>query len=71
MSPIDDWSEFGVVFTNGAGSFWTVFFVVVAAVAFVGFIVRVVLHENHAYRSMMNHEPIEPGPAAEGEPPVY
>ncbi|MFD0853242.1 hypothetical protein ACFQ07_13455 [Actinomadura adrarensis] len=71
MSPIDDWNEYGVVFTNGAGSFLTILFVVLAVLAFVGFIVRVILHENHAYAEIEKNEPVERGPVVEGEPQAY
>lgn len=70
MSPIDSWDGVDVVFT-GAGTAWTGIFVAVGLIMFVAFLVRMVLHENHAYAQMINHEPVEKGPAAEGEPPVY
>lgn len=70
MSPIESWDDAGVVFT-AAGTAWPGIFVAIALLMFVGFLVRMVLHENHAYTQMINHEPVEKGPAAEGEPPVY
>ncbi|TIC87766.1 hypothetical protein E8D34_08840 [Nocardioides sp. GY 10113] len=70
MSPIDNWDDVTAVFT-GAGTAWPGIFVAVAVLMFVGFLVRMIQHENHAYAQMINHEPVEAGPAAEGEPTVY
>ena len=43
-----------------------------AAVAIViGVAARMIQHENHAYKAIIDHTPVEKGPAAEGEPPVY
>lgn len=71
MSPIDSWDgDLAAVFT-GAGTAWPGIFVAVAVIMFIGFLVRMVLHENHAYAQIIAHEPVEKGPAAEGEPPVY
>lgn len=69
-SPIDTYEGAEVVYTFGAASFGTVLFVVVAIVAFLAFIARVVIHENHAYAAIIHHEPPEAGPAVEGEPEV-
>ncbi len=71
FSPIDSYDDPGVVFTFGGFSVgvWTVFILAVAL--FIGFFVAMVRHENHAYQAIIEHEPIEKGPAAEGEPPVY
>ena len=71
FSPIDSYDTPGVVFTFGGYSFgvWLVF--ILAVVAFIGFFVRMVQHENAAYKAIIEHKPVEPGPAAEGEPPVY
>lgn len=71
MSPIDTWDEPGAVFTGGPDSTLAVMFVVLAAIVFVAFLVRMILHENSAYRSLIRHEPVEPGPVVEGEPPLY
>ena len=71
MSPIDSWDEATYVFTGGPDSFLTVLSVVVAVVMFVGFIAVMVRHEKHAYAQMTPHEPVEKGPAVEGEPQVY
>ncbi|WP_300385728.1 hypothetical protein [uncultured Nocardioides sp.] len=71
MSPIDSWDEATYVFTGGPDSFLTVLSVVVAVVMFVGFIAVMVRHEKHAYAQMIHHEPVEKGPAVEGEPQVY
>jgi hypothetical protein len=72
MSPIDVYDENTTfVFTGGPDSFWTVLFVLVAAGLFAAFLVKMIQHENHAYAQMINHEPVETGPAVEGEPPVF
>lgn len=69
-SPIDTYEGADVVFTFGAGSFGTVLFFVLACVGFIAFMVRVAIHENHAYAAIIAHEQPEPGPAVEGEPEV-
>ena len=70
-SPIDKYDETtDVVFTFGAGSFGTVLFFVLACALFVAFMVRVGLHEKHAYAAIAAHEAPEPGPVVEGEPEV-
>lgn len=71
FSPIDSYDDASVVFTFGGYSVgvWLVF--VLAVLLFVGFFARMIQHENRAYKAMIEHTPIEPGPAAEGEPPAY
>ena len=71
FSPIDSYDGASVVFTFGGYSIgvWIVFLLAVAL--FIGFFVRMVQHENRAYQAIIDHKPVEPGPAAEGEPPVY
>jgi heme exporter protein D len=71
FSPIDTYDEATVVFTFGGYSLgvWIVF--ILAVLLFIAFFVRMVQHENAAYKAIIEHTPIEPGPAAEGEPPVY
>lgn len=71
MSPIDSWDDATYVFTGGPDGFWAVLFVLVGVGLFVGFLVKMIQHENHAYAQMIEHVPVEPGPAVEGEPPVY
>ena len=68
MSPIDSYDGAEVVFTFGAHSVgvWIVF--VLAVLLFVGFLARVVQHENQAYAAMAAHEPVEAGPPVEAEP---
>ncbi|MCL8024624.1 hypothetical protein [Nocardioides bruguierae] len=70
MSPIDSWGGTAAVFT-GAGTAWPVIFTIVAVALFVGFLVVMINHEKHAYISMLKHEPVEKGPAVEGEPRAY
>ncbi|MEP9391401.1 MULTISPECIES: hypothetical protein [Gordonia] len=71
FNPIDSYDDADVVYTFGGNSVgvWVVF--ILAVVLFVAFFVKMIRHENHAYKSMIEHTPIEKGPAAEGEPPVY
>jgi hypothetical protein len=71
MNTIDSWDDATWVYVWGPESFLTVLSVIVAAALFVFFLVKMIRHENHAYAQMIAHEPVEPGPAAEGEPPVY
>lgn len=68
---IDTYDDATWVFTFGPGSFLTVTFVLLAVAMFVGFLVVMIRHENHAYAEIVAHQPVEPGPAVEGEPPVY
>lgn len=71
FSPIDSYDDASVVFTFGGYSVgvWLVF--ILAVLLFVGFFARMIQHENRAYKAIIDHKPIEPGPAAEGEPPAY
>lgn len=71
FSPIDSYEDAGVVFTFGGNSVgvWLVF--ILAVLLFIGFFARMIQHENHAYKAIIEHQPIEKGPVAEGEPPVY
>ncbi|MFT4126002.1 MAG: hypothetical protein QM662_07195 [Gordonia sp. (in: high G+C Gram-positive bacteria)] len=71
FSPIDSYDGASVVFTFGGFSVgvWIVFILSVAL--FIGFFVRMIQHENHAYKAIIENEPIDKGPVAEGEPTVY
>jgi hypothetical protein len=71
MSPITDWDTPGAVFTGAGSTLLPVIFVILGVLMVVGFLVRVMLHEKHAYAQMIAHVPVERGPAAEGEPTVY
>lgn len=71
FSPITSYDEPGVVFTFGANSIGVWLFFILAVALFVAFFVRMIQHENHAYKAIIEHAPVEKGPAAEGEPPVY
>lgn len=71
MSPIESWDGATAVFTGAGSTALQVLFVVLAVAVLVGFLVRMVLHENHAYAQMIAHQPVEAGPAVEGEPTVY
>ncbi len=71
MSPIDSWDGATAVFTGGPNSLLTVLFVLASMAVLVAFLVTMIQHENHAYAQMIHHEPVEAGPAVEGEPPVY
>ena len=71
FSPITSYDEPGVVFTFGGFSVGVWIVTILAIALFIGFFARMVQHENHAYKAIIEHTPIEKGPAAEGEPPVY
>jgi energy-converting hydrogenase Eha subunit F len=71
MSPIDNWKETGAVFTGGPDSALTIIFVILAVALFVGFLVKMMIHENHAYRQIIEHRPVEKGPVVEGEPSSF
>ncbi|MGB3482843.1 MAG: hypothetical protein WBB07_11600 [Mycobacterium sp.] len=71
FSPFESYDDATVVFTFGGYSLgvWIVFLLAVGL--FVAFFVRMIQHENQAYKAIIEHKPVEAGPAAEGEPPVY
>lgn len=71
FSPIDSYDDAAVVFTFGGYSVGVWVFFILAVALFVGFFLRMIQHENRAYKAIIEHTPIEKGPAAEGEPPVY
>jgi hypothetical protein len=71
FSPIDSYEGASVVFTFGGNSFGVWLFFILALLLFMGFFMRMIQHENNAYRAIIEHTPIEKGPVAEGEPPVY
>ncbi|WP_066906665.1 hypothetical protein [Millisia brevis] len=71
MSHIDTYDGATWVYTFGPGSFMTVLFVILAIASVIGFLAMMTRHENHAYAAMLAHEPVEPGPAVEGEPQAY
>lgn len=68
MSPIDTYDGASVVFTFGAHSVGVWISYVLAVLLFVGFLVRVVQHENRAYAALARHEAAEAGPPVEAEP---
>lgn len=71
FNPIDSYDDASVVFTFGGFSVgvWIVFILAVAL--FIGFFVKMIRHENHAYKAIIEQTPVEKGPAAEGEPAAY
>lgn len=71
FSPIDSYEGASVVFTFGGNSFGVWLFFVLAVLLFIGFFARMIQHENSAYKAIIEHTPVEKGPAAEGEPAVY
>jgi hypothetical protein len=71
FSPIDSYEGASVVFTFGGNSFGVWLFFILAVLLFVGFFMRMIQHENNAYKAIIEHMPVEKGPVAEGEPPVY
>jgi heme exporter protein D len=70
-SPIDSFDDASVVFTFGGYSFGVWLFFILAVLLFIGFFYRMIQHENRAYKAVIEHRPVEKGPAAEGEPTVY
>lgn len=68
---IDTYDDATWVYTFGPESFATVTIILLAVALFVAFMVVMIRHENHAYAEIIAHEPVEPGPAVEGEPTVY
>lgn len=71
MSPIDSWDGATSVFTGADSTALQVLFVVLAVAVVIGFLVKMIIHERHAYAQMIEHRPVESGPAVEGEPTVY
>jgi heme exporter protein D len=71
FAPFDNYEDATVVFTFGGNSFGVWISFIIAVLLFIGFFVRMIQHENAAYKAIIEHKPIEAGPAAEGEPPVY
>jgi hypothetical protein len=71
FSPIDSYEGASVVFTFGGYSLGVWLFFILAVLLFVGFFVRMIQHENRAYKAIIDHTPVEKGPVAEGEPPAY
>jgi heme exporter protein D len=71
FSPIDSYEDAGVVFTFGGYSLGVWLSFIIAVLLFIGFFVRMIQHENKAYKAIIEHEPVEPGPVAEGEPTTY
>lgn len=71
MSPIDSYDGASAVFTFGPDTLGTVLGVLIAVALLIGFFVRMIQHENDAYERMIAHQPVEPGPAVEGEPSVF
>lgn len=67
-SPIERYDGAGVVFTFGGDALGTWIFLVLAVVLFVGFVVRMMIHENHAYAAVCGEAAPEPGPPVESEP---
>ena len=71
FAPFDSYEDASVVFTFGGFSVGVWISFILAVLLFIAFFVRMIQHENQAYKAIIEHQPIEPGPAAEGEPPVY
>lgn len=71
FSPIDSYDDASVVFTFGGYSVGVWVFFLLSLALFVGFFVRMIQHENRAYKAIIERKPVEPGPAAEGEPTPY
>ncbi len=71
MNPFDSYDDATVVFTFGGYSVGVWIVLVLAVLLFIGFFVRMIQHENRAYKAIIEHEPVEKGPVAEGEPTAY
>lgn len=71
MSPIDSWDDVAAVFTGANSTVLQVLFVALAVAAFLGFLVKMIIHERHAFRQIAEHRPVEKGPVVDGEPVAY
>lgn len=71
FAPFSSYEDATVVFTFGGFSLGVWISFILAVVLFVGFFARMIQHENSAYKAIIEHKPVEPGPAAEGEPTPY
>ncbi|BBZ32770.1 hypothetical protein [Mycolicibacterium confluentis] len=71
FSPIDSYDDATVVYTFGSYSVGAYVVTILAVLLFIGFFVRMIQHENRAYQAIIEHKPVEAGPAAEGEPTHY
>jgi len=67
-NPIDSYEGAGPVFGFGPDSVGVWIFLILAVVLFVAFLVRMMLHEKHAYEAVLNHTGPEAGPPVEAEP---
>jgi uncharacterized membrane protein len=56
-APIDSYDGAAEIFTFGGGSFGMWLFLILAALLFVGLIVRMAVHETHAFSRMSEDEP--------------
>jgi hypothetical protein len=65
---IDTYEGAGPVFGFGAESLGVWIFLILAALLFITFVVRMMLHEKHAYEAVLNHTGPEAGPPVEAEP---
>lgn len=68
---IDSWDGATAVFTFGPDSLGAVLSVIIAVGLLVWFFAKMITHENRVYAQIIAKEPVEPGPAAEGEPTPY
>jgi heme exporter protein D len=71
FAPFDSYDDATVVFTFGGYSLGVWLSFIIAVLLFVAFFVRMIQHENAAYKAIIEHKPVEPGPVAEGEPTTY
>lgn len=67
-NPIDDYEGAGAIFGFGPDSLGVWIFLILGVVLFVGFLVRMVIHEGHAYKAVIAHTTPEAGMPIEGEP---
>jgi len=71
VNPFESYDDATVVFTFGGYSVGVWIVTILAVLLFIGFFVRMIMHENRAYKAIIEHEPVEKGPVAEGEPTAY
>jgi hypothetical protein len=67
-NPIDDYEGAGAIFGFGPDSLGVWIFLILSVLLFCGFLVRMIVHERHAYESVINHTGPEAGPPVEAEP---
>jgi hypothetical protein len=67
-NPIDDYEGAGAVFGFGPDSLGVWIFLILSVLLFCAFLVRMIVHEKHAYEAVIHHTRGEAGPPVEAEP---